>query len=309
MDNSKQVETVKQVLDLEVYVSNTSQRLSALKSEQFGLAPKAPVKTTIKRSYPKIESQRKVNWAIAIILSLFFVPLGFIYYFSVKKAKERDVERIRNSAEYKARCAKLNAEYDRQQAAADRKYQAEKAAYDSRLLPEYKAALNAWNVAQKQKISQTERDLANAQNQLSEIYRTTKVVPLQYRNINALKYIYSMISTSDYDVKQAIDHYDRYKQRKLDEAKIREQRRQTEEMAAARASYQYSETEFQPSSGGGGFLSHAVNAALDSNRPKKESKDLMGSAGCMYGKRKDGFTVYCDIRCPLWRHCSRGAGR
>ena len=225
MDNSKQVETVKQVLDLEVYVSNTSQRLSALKSEQFGLAPKAPVKTTIKRSYPKIESQRKVNWAIAIILSLFFVPLGFIYYFSVKKAKERDVERIRNSAEYKARCAKLNAEYDRQQAAADRKYQAEKAAYDSRLLPEYKAALNAWNVAQKQKISQTERDLANAQNRLNEIYRATKVVPVQYRNINALKYIYSMISTSDYNVKQAIDLYDRHKQRKLDEARLQEQRR------------------------------------------------------------------------------------
>lgn len=39
-------------------------------------------------------------------------------------------------------------------------------------------------------------------------------------------------------------------------------------------------------------------------------KDLMGSSSCMYGKKSGGFTVTsCDMRCPVYRYCSRGAGR
>lgn len=37
-------------------------------------------------------------------------------------------------------------------------------------------------------------------------------------------------------------------------------------------------------------------------------KDLMGSSSCMYGKKSGGFTVGCDMRCPVYRYCSRGAG-
>lgn len=38
-------------------------------------------------------------------------------------------------------------------------------------------------------------------------------------------------------------------------------------------------------------------------------KDLMGSSSCMYGKKSGGFTVTsCDMRCPVYRYCSRGAG-
>lgn len=37
-------------------------------------------------------------------------------------------------------------------------------------------------------------------------------------------------------------------------------------------------------------------------------KDLMGSSSCVYGKKVDGFTAGCDMRCPVYRYCSRGAG-
>lgn len=226
MDNHRQVEVVKEVLDLEIYVSNTSQRLSTLKSEQFRKAPAPPVKTTIKRTYPEIQSSKKFSWIVAIIICIPFTLIGsLIYYFIMKSAEKRDIERIRNSAEYKGQCARLDAAYDRQQAAANQKYQAEKMAYDTQVMPAYRSSLNEWTIRQKQKILQTERDLADAQNRLKMIYQTTKVIPVQYRTIDAISYIYDMISTSDYDIKQAIENYDRKSQRELDKARLRAQQR------------------------------------------------------------------------------------
>lgn len=58
---------------------------------------------------------------------------------------------------------------------------------------------------------------------------------------------------------------------------------------------------------------NASSGELFSNRTssknKKEKRDYMGSANCMYRKKDDsGFTVYCDYRCPLYWECKRGAG-
>lgn len=42
---------------------------------------------------------------------------------------------------------------------------------------------------------------------------------------------------------------------------------------------------------------------------KNEKPDLMGSAGCMYNRRdSSGFKVSCNISCPLFWQCKRGAG-
>ena len=38
-------------------------------------------------------------------------------------------------------------------------------------------------------------------------------------------------------------------------------------------------------------------------------KDLMGSSGCMYGKKNEsGMRVSCNIYCPLYEYCSRPYG-
>lgn len=68
-----------------------------------------------------------------------------------------------------------------------------------------------------------QQDLRNARQNLSLIYQETKIVPSQYRTIEALSYIYEMISTSDCDVIFAIESYDKQKQRELDEARLQEQ--------------------------------------------------------------------------------------
>ena len=54
-----------------------------------------------------------------------------------------------------------------------------------------------------------------------------------YRTIPALQYVYDMVATSDYDVKQAIDAYDKNEQRKLDMERLEEQRRLTEQQKTA----------------------------------------------------------------------------
>lgn len=63
-------------------------------------------------------------------------------------------------------------------------------------------------------------EIQSMQKELATLYETEKPVPLQYRNRKALQYIYDIMSTSDYDLKQAIDSYDKLKARKLEEERI-----------------------------------------------------------------------------------------
>ena len=73
----------------------------------------------------------------------------------------------------------------------------------------------------------------NQKKKLASIYDTTRIVPLQYRTIEALQYIYDMISTSDYDVTYAINSYDTHRQRMLDAERMRieEARLQEQQLA------------------------------------------------------------------------------
>ena len=63
---------------------------------------------------------------------------------------------------------------------------------------------------------------------------------------------------------------------------------------------------------GAGIL--AASVMLASSKSGNSSvndryKDLMGSNGCMYGKKDEsGFRISCDFRCPLYNHCSRPTG-
>ncbi len=63
-------------------------------------------------------------------------------------------------------------------------------------------------------------EIQSMQKELAALYETEKPVPLQYRNRKSLQYIYDIMSTSDYDLKQAIDSYDKFKARELEEERI-----------------------------------------------------------------------------------------
>lgn len=224
MDNLKQVETVKKVLDNEILLANTQNKLSNLLAENYPPAPNPPTLDTFTKTYPEIKSEVKFNWALALVPCIIFLPWIIIYYFAIYKMKrDEDIERIRNSEEYKAQCAQIDLEYEKQLESANQKYETEKQIYETETLPEYQKAYEEWTTKHNEAVDQTQKELNTVQENLNKIYEETKIVPMQYRKIEILQYIYDMISTSDYDVKQAIDIYDRNEQRKLDEAKLYEQ--------------------------------------------------------------------------------------
>ncbi len=51
-------------------------------------------------------------------------------------------------------------------------------------------------------------------------YETTRLIPLTYREIEKLAYILAIMESSDYTVKEAIDLYDRDRQRALDQQRL-----------------------------------------------------------------------------------------
>lgn len=248
MDNNK-VETLKKVLDLEVYIKETKRTLSKLHHMSFDSAPEPPVCQKINKTYPEIKPTIKFNWIIALVplfignvlfwklaeagdevdavFIFLMLPIWIIvYYFAIyKKQKTKNIEQIRNSAEYEAQCAEIDAECDRQQAIANQKYEEETRLYETEILPNYQKKLDEWTANHEKKIEQTQQDLRNAQQNLSLIYQETKIVPSQYRTIEALNYIYEMISTSDYDIKEAVDMYDKAIQRQQEAARIEELQR------------------------------------------------------------------------------------
>ena len=63
---------------------------------------------------------------------------------------------------------------------------------------------------------------------------------------------------------------------------------------------------------GAGLLATSVLLAASKGKSRggdSEYKDLMGSSGCMYGKKDEkGFTISCGLACPLYWHCSRPGG-
>lgn len=226
MDNSKQTEIVKKALLFETKVAKVKKELNALLTQKYVSAPQPPVRETVTRTYPEIVPKTEFDWKLALIPCIFFLPWIFIYYFCIyRKNKQEEIERIKNSDEYKAQCAAADAEFDKQQEILDKKYQTLKSKYDNEILPKYKEELNVWTARHNQEISTVKAELNNYSDTLCELYASTKIIPLQYRSIEALQYIYNLMSTSEYVIKEAIEMYDRQKQRTLDEARLYEQQR------------------------------------------------------------------------------------
>ncbi len=224
MNNQEQVMAVKKALDLQILIAKTKDNLSNLRQESFQEEPSAPMCEQIEIKYPQIQTTVKF-WDIKKLWpTFFFLPWILIYYFTYyKKAKEENIEAIKNSQEYQNQCAAIDAEVQEKQAIANAEYQKKLDEYNNITLPEYQKALNEWTQQHNEKVS-TERDiLKSATAELSEHYENNKLVPLQYRDTEILQYIYDVISTSDYSVREAIEMYDRERQRRLEDERIYQQ--------------------------------------------------------------------------------------
>ena len=234
MKNESQANILKKVLELEHYLIVQQNILENKKGESFGTPPTPPVCKKVNRVYPEITPHVEVNKVLAFLPCIIFIPWPIIYYFCIyRKEQKAEIERIRNSPEYQAQCTQIDADYDRQQEELNKEYEALKNEYDTVTIPDYQQKLNAWTDKHDQEIFNIMHQIDTAKENLEAIYSETKIVPMQYRNLDALEYIYNMVSTSDYDVTYAINNYDTHRQRQLDTERmhIEEARLQEQQLA------------------------------------------------------------------------------
>lgn len=225
MEQMKQVQAVKKALDLECEIQSVGQNLERTQRETFRAKPQPPVKETVNRTMPPIQPTIKFNWLLAIILLFLTSGVGtLLYYFAFyKPKKEAEIEQIKNSVAYHQQCMQAEAEFDRLQKELDEQFEQEISHYQTVVLPEYNSELTTWTEQHNHQLHEYTVQLEHAKSKLQAHYNETKIVPLQYRTIPALQYIYDMISSSDYTVREAIENYDKQEQRKLDLARLEEQ--------------------------------------------------------------------------------------
>lgn len=230
MEHQKQVETVKKALELSCQIQNTKDKIVQLRQEQFRDVPAAPVKKIAEYKDPEIKPTIKFNWILALILLVTTSGIGtlaymFAYY---RPKKKQEIEQIRCSPAYQQQCAEVRAEVDRTQQMYDKEYDEEKNKYDTVVLPQYKEKKEMWEAQHREMLKKAQESCEQAEASLARLYQDTCIIPLPYQTIPALQYIYDIISTSNYDIREAIESYDKNEQRKLEMAKLNAQQEANE---------------------------------------------------------------------------------
>lgn len=234
MDNN-QVENLEKALNLEKTIENSQRELNVIEGSTFEDKPQPPVRQIWEAEYPKIKTTLKErfqyfdkNMLIAMIVcnvSLFPVTI-YLFLKENKKAKEVAETAIRNSESYKSQCLEIDRDITSKQEQSDLNYEKELKEYEEVTLPQYELELKKWTDMINQRTMEFQSTLSSARNELTVHYQTTKIVPVQYRNIEALEFIYNTVSTSDdYDIVMAIELYEKKLARDIELEKIDEQRK------------------------------------------------------------------------------------
>ncbi len=243
MAHEDEVKIVKEIFQYETEKKNTTNSLEIAQNEKFEPCPPPPNRTLAPApEYPPITTTTKFNyilcflpsiicWVIGTkILFLFFLSLigtfwiPYYYFFIFKKNKKAEFESIKNSIEYRAQCEELDKQRAEQQVKLDILHNQHLKEYENTILTSYNKELHKWQAEQNKQINTLESKLSNINTHLKKLYDNSQLIPHHYRTIDALKYIKDTISTSNFDVKSAIEMYDRNEQRKIDEARLREQK-------------------------------------------------------------------------------------
>lgn len=237
-----------------------TERMEELKSESYKNPPAKPVRVIEPPiTKPEIHYDKKFNRSslapslmvcgIAFIIACklneilaAFVMFGTIFgwpFYAWKKYKKHteqvqaSKDAIANSSEYQKRCQRLEDSRTAKQQENDALYQKRLDEWNNIIMPKYNEDKQKWTQSHLSSISkwQNEIDVVSgkryeAEQELEKLYAETKLIPIDYRNEKALSFIKQTLDTTDYDMKIAIEMYDRKLQMALDAIKIQEQQRQ-----------------------------------------------------------------------------------
>ena len=239
----EQVGIVRDAMTLQTVIQIETQELEKLKRERFQARPvpptrqvlalpqvsaqlPAPPKTNLKLMQFLKElpvSQKILYIALAMTGVLFFPVLVYVYYQFSKECRRRNME-LAQSAEYQKEVAKAEQaaaqeqerarqETAKRQTALDTQYKTELERYNTVELPAYEKELAKWEQAHAEKIAIMEADLDVNEGILEELYDTTKLISLTYRELWILRWLYDDMRTSDHDIRYATELLDRDRQR------------------------------------------------------------------------------------------------
>lgn len=165
---------------------------------------------------------------LEVLLFMMFVPgissfLVLSYKSYSKKKKQLDDE-LASSPEYLAEVERAVTDAARRQneliqVAAQRqkeldsKYQSQLEYYQTVELPEYERSLRDWNQVHSLKLNVIEDDLHCNIEALQNLYDTTKLISVHYRELWILRWLYDDMRSSDHDLRYATELLDRDRQR------------------------------------------------------------------------------------------------
>jgi hypothetical protein len=310
-ERARLLEEIEKALALSVQIANYRRRLEALSAQSFKPRPTEPVKKVLPPpQYPAIKPQVPF-WSSELLPALFFWPWILIYYFGKYQTKlKEETQRIQNTPEYQQQCAVIDEAHRQREAAAEEQYQTAVKHYDEHILPAYEKELAQWTHQHNEEILALKTALEALENELAEHYSSTRVVPLQYRRIDALQYIYDTLESSNYTLEQAINSYEQAIQRQIEEERLEEDRRRADAAErAAEAEERAAAAEEQAAWAASRAAAAAENAATAAQKTAaaskpQEKKDYRHSGPCR--RIKDGPTA-CS-RCTLAPMC-KSAGK
>ena len=112
--------------------------------------------------------------------------------------------------EYQKACRDIDAAYEEEVRQAEEEFAEAEKNYNEAILPGIRKEITA------------RRRLAeHCEAELKALFEASRIIPKQYQNIPALRYLYDMMSTSEYDIKEAIDSYERNQTRMREEEAMR----------------------------------------------------------------------------------------
>lgn len=349
MSRDEQINIIKKALDLYEKASNEEEKLEHLEDEEFIIPqpkpPTKPVKKEIKLlSYPEpqmtlsfsehLKTVKLWIWIVGFVLTYGFLDLVLIIikYIEFNDIKKANIETVKNSPQYLAECAEIDFKNAELQKQAETEYEKEYniyleafKEYQNGALANYENEKRQWQEAHDKKIKSLDRRIKKLKNEANTLLEENNLLSTEYRRHGPVEHIYNTLITSELSIKEAVKEYEKYveekQQRFHEDIQNIVQSLQNSAQQKAEQQVQYQEPTYvieNNTSYSGGLIRNAISTAAGvavanklTQKKEKESryKDFMGSSGCMYGRKKDGITVYCGVRCPLYHQCSRGRGR
>ena len=240
MTHEEQVNTLKKAFDLQTLIIEKQNEFSLLSQERYKekpLPPSQPQKPVYDAlPYPEIKSditfteylKTEPTWLLCLV---FWPYILYLYFKGYKNAKAEDVERKKQSEEYRIKCKEVDEENFKRDAIAENELKEEMCDYNAKLenyntviVPQYEEELRAWTDNHNKQLNDLNNVVEKASDELTALYDETNILPLQYRNIEAIEYVYNIVASSnDYDVFKGIESYEKKLTRDLETERIKQQ--------------------------------------------------------------------------------------